>query len=614
MPFDREETLKKAEKLLRQGRLDAAIAEYTQVVAEAPEDWATRNTLGDLHVRAGQPLKAAEQFGRIAEHFMVEGFYPRAAALYKKLLKLNPADEASQLNLADISHKQGLLADAKAHLNAIASRRRARGDRAGAAEIVVRLGSIDAADFDARLAAAAMLAEMGDDDAAAARYRDIHADLVGKGRHEEALGALREAVRLNPYDQQARAALVKAAVAAGDREIARQYLDRETAGDDPPLLAALLDLHLEAGQVEEARAVLPRLLGLGDAQRHQLLEMAWSMAPANAGNAYVIAGAVVDAAADGKEFEDASTILHEFLARVPHHVPALLRLIEVCVDGGLEGAMCEAQAQLADAYLEMGQAAEARHIAEDLVAREPWERAHIERFRRALVLQKVPDPDLLIAERLSGQSPFTATDPFADVPAGDAYGADSPAPAADEATNGQDGTAGDAAPSQTGAVVEQPEAVAEEVAGPASPSPAPASFSDFHTEIERQSGADQSAQHMTLARTYLEMGMPDEALGSLEVASRSTRFRFEAASRLGRLYKDRGDVHQAVEWLERAAEAPAPTLDEGRALLYDLGILVEASGETARALAIFLELQSEAGEYRDVAQRVERLARAEAGG
>ena len=42
--------------------------------------------------------------------------------------------------------------------------------------------------------------------------------------------------------------------------------------------------------------------------------------------------------------------------------------------------------------------------------------------------------------------------------------------------------------------------------------------------------------------------------------------------------------------------------------------MVEESGDTARALAVFLELQSEAGDYRDVAERVERLARVETGG
>jgi tetratricopeptide (TPR) repeat protein len=139
-------------------------------------------------------------------------------------------------------------------------------------------------------------------------------------------------------------------------------------------------------------------------------------------------------------------------------------------------------------------------------------------------------------------------------------------------------------------------------------------FRELRSEAVRQAGPDQSAQHMTLARTYLEMGLPEQAVEPLKMASRATRFRFEAASMLGRIYRDREDVSQAIEWLERAAEAPAPSVDESRALLYDLGTLVEASGDTSRALAIFLELQSEADGYRDVDERVERLARVETGG
>src|SRR5262245_30462732 len=69
---DREDTLKKAEKLLRQGRLEPAIAEYLRVVEAEPGDWITANTLGDLYVRAGQADKAAAQYSRIAEHFFTE--------------------------------------------------------------------------------------------------------------------------------------------------------------------------------------------------------------------------------------------------------------------------------------------------------------------------------------------------------------------------------------------------------------------------------------------------------------------------------------------------------------------------------------------------------------
>ena len=62
------------------------------------------------------------------------------------------------------------------------------------------------------------------------------------------------------------------------------------------------------------------------------------------------------------------------------------------------------------------------------------------------------------------------------------------------------------------------------------------------------------------------------------------------------------------------SDAPPPGPDEGRALLYDLGDVLETVGETARALAVFLELDADAPEYRDVRDRVARLAQIETEG
>ena len=641
MATDREDTLKKAEKLLRQGRLDAAIAEYVRVADEQPGDWATANTLGDLYVRAGQQDKAAAQYARIGQHFMEEGFYPKAGAIYKKLLKLTPDDEAVQLNLAEISQRQGLLADAKAQQNAIAARRLRRGDKAGAAEIVVRLGSVDPADFDARTLAARTLAQMGEEEEAAARFGALYNDLLEKDREADALQALREAVQLNPHDQESRIILARSAVQGGDFEGARAFLDRQTAGDDPALQMALLEMDLRSGQFDEARHLLRTLVQPSE-DRQRLTELAWATAGSHPDAAFVVVEALVDAAIADSHFGDAAALLQEFAARVPNQIPALLKLVEVCVDGGLEATMHEAQAQLADAYLGVGQATEARVIAEDLVAREPWERAHIERFRRALVMLKVPDPDTLIATRLSGEAPFTAKDVFArneiapppamSVPVQPAPV--EPPPAEPPAAEPEE----IAAPSNEAAVEEEPPAAASAAASEpaeeidlnsalgnftpaAKPQPIPLSkMPSFDTAPEAEEApsarqtADQSAQHMTLARTYLEMGLADEAIGSLETASKAPRFRFEAASILGRLFKGRGEIAKAIEWFERAAEAPAPNEEESRALLYDLGTAIEESGDTARALAVFLELQSEAGDYRDVAERAERLARVETGG
>ena len=628
MALDREDTLKKADKLLRQGRLDAAIAEYVRVVEDQPRDWTTANTLGDLYVRAKQADKAVAQYARIAKHFFDDGFYPKAAALYKKILKITPDHEESQLQLADLSAKQGLLADAKAYYQAVAARRRARNDRRGVDEIVVRLGTVDPADLEARTAAARVLAENGDQKGAAAHLRALHGDLVEKGRGPEALDALRESVRLNPADAEGRGLLATAALAAGDIQAARGYLDREAAGDDPSLLRALLDIELRAGQLEAARELLRNLLTLNNGLRHDIANMGWTLLSDSLPEAaFVSIDAAVDAAVAVREFDEAASLLQEFIARGSPHVPALLKLVEVCVDGGLEATMYDAQAQLADAYLAAGQGADARTIAEDLVAREPWEGAHIDRFRRALVMLRVSEPDMVIAERLSGQSPFVATDHFStgEVMPEPSIPAPVPPPAALHGSRGPDRPSAEAEPPRVGAAKPQRHdgeidlsgalggADQSGAAGMASAASLDSVFKGLRKDAGRE-GPDQSAQHMKLARTYIEMGMIEEASASLETAARSPRQRFEAASLLGRLYKEHGDLEHAIEWFEQAAEAPAAGVDEGHALLYDLGVALEEAGETTRALAVFLELQAEATEYRDVAVRADRLTRVQAGG
>ncbi|HET7695058.1 MAG TPA: tetratricopeptide repeat protein [Vicinamibacterales bacterium] len=637
MASDRAESVKKAEKLLRQGKLDLAIAEYVRMVDEQPRDWNLRNTLGDLYVRASQLDKAVAQYLQIADHLFNEGFFSKAAALYKKILKIKPDEESVLLHLAEISAKQGLLADAKGYFVTVAGRRKARGDRAGADEITVRLGSLDPADFDARALAASTLEQNGDLPGAAALYRAMHADLVEKNRRDEATQALREAVRLNPDDVAGRAELVRAAIAANDREAAARYLDRRIAADDPSLLLPLLESELRAGRLDEGREILQRLLQIDRAGSGRIVETAWNLGPVSPDASYVCVDAVVEAEIAAGNFMDAAAILQEFVTRVPGQIAALLKLVEIAVDGGLEAIMYEAQAHLADAYLERGQGSEARVIAEDLVAREPWEGAHIDRFRRALVLLQVADPDTVIADRLSGQGPFIATDPFM---ASESFTDDLPLPpiaAPAPTTPAAEPAAAEVPEPDTSVPPPDPEPEAPAAARPSPPDvdltdmlselgtqraaapPLPSSqnleavFKDIRSAVAKQAVSSDAAEYLSLGKAYVEMGMAKEAISALRAAARAPMLRFEAASTLGRVYLKQGDVPHAIEWLERAAEAPAPDPSEACELLYELGSILEDAGETSRALAVFLELQADAPGFRDVAARAERLARVQAG-
>jgi len=473
VPIDRALTLRNAEKLIRQGKLDAGIAEYLRIVEDTPGDWNAKNTLGDLYARAGQTEKAIEQFTEIADNLSEEGSSAKAGAIFKKILKLKPDHERALLQVAEILANQKLYADARTHLNTLIELRKGKGDTRGALHAKVRLGSLDPEDYDARLEAARARVEMGDKAGALRDLKEIAAELaVDKGRQAQAIDVLREATTLNPDDEEVKeqlfdiylaggelsrarehattveqfrrvasafegqgspeealetlrsavalndadtelkAELARAFVAKGDLETAAQYLTVETAGDDPELLLTVADIRLrgEAESVDEGLSIARRLIEQDRTRRDRVAQLGWTIAEHSPEAGFKVVELAADTAVAENDWGAAAAALQEFVTRVPNHIPALMRLVEICVDGGLEATMYSAQSQLADAYIAAGAATEALFIAEDLVAREPWDNSNIERFRRALELSGEPDPDALIASRLSGESPFTSTD------------------------------------------------------------------------------------------------------------------------------------------------------------------------------------------------------------
>jgi len=661
-PFDRETALKNAEKAIKLGKVDAAIAEYVKIVEAQPRDWNTANALGDLYVRANQTVKAVQQYTRIADHLANEGFYPKAAALFKKILKIKPDDEYAVLQSGDLAAKTGKLVEAKQFFEQVMQRRQKKGDKKGVTEIAIRLGTLDPDDLEARMKAAKLAIDTGDTTTALKEYKEIAArleklekfdqalvplkaafdldksdeklrtrlfnaflgsdpaaarplaqgpadlkqvaDALEKsGNHEAALEVLGEISVADPANLEIKANLAKAHIARGEFDKAKAFLSPEIAGANPALWMMLAEMELLAGRFGEGKTALREAIKLDKAQAQAAVVLSCKLAETNQDAGYQAVDAVVEGAMAENDFAAAAVALQEFTKHVQSHIVGLMRLVEICVDGGIEATMYEAQAQLAEAYLAGGRALEARIISEDLVAREPWNKANLDRFRRALVALGEADPDAIIADRLSGESPFLAVEKM-------------------DLNEGVSFDTAEAAPAENipeGGVEIDLDALSEPASKrpplvPPPPRSLDQAFRGIRDEASRQSNEEAAAEAYRLAQTYQEMDMPDDAIKALEQAARSPRQRFDAASKLGRLYLSRKDHPHAIEWLERAAEAPAPTADAGRALLYDLAMALETVGEQSRALAVFVELESESGGYRDVAGQIERLSKVQARG
>jgi tetratricopeptide (TPR) repeat protein len=722
VPIDRAATLRNAEKLIRQGKLPDAIAEYVRLVEDQPGDWNLQNSLGDLYARAGQLDKAIAQYSQIADSLNEEGAGAKAAAVYKKILKLKPDHEHTLVQVSEILGSQGRYADARSHLNALIELRKGKGDTRGVLQARVRLGSLDPEDYDGRLSAANARIEMGDKGGALSDLKEIAGELADKGRQTEAIEVLREAAKLNPDDDEIRerlldvyfaagdftrarecattveqfrmlaaafeadgkpdealdtlcqaaqanpgdndlaAQLARAYLAKGDLAAAERYLTADTAGDDPELLLTVADIRLRGDNFEEGVAIVRQLLEKDPLRRERVAQLGWGVAEKAPDAGFRVVELAADAAMELADWPGAAAVLQEFVTRVPNHIPALMRLVEICVDGGLESTMYSAQAQLADAYIEGGHATEARFIAEDLVAREPWDKANIERFRKTLVLLGEADPDGLIAARLSGESPFLSTDLngdslFDDPPASPPAEPDedeieqllAAAAAVEESPKkaplkpiprriGEDQQfAMSANAIDLDSILGDFEAKAPERAAaddtevdlsisldtirkPDVPSPDLSQevdldgvFGSMRTQSAKRSGLDEAEKEYKRGLALRKAGDIDGCIEALEKASRAPKLRFGTSWLIARLYRDRDMMPQALEWLERASQATAPTSDESHQLLFELAEALEKVGEVARALAVCIELQADAGSYRDVDSRIDRLTRVQAG-
>jgi tetratricopeptide (TPR) repeat protein len=733
VPIDREETLRRAEKLLRQGRLDAAILEFLRVVEEQPRDFNTANLVGDLYVRAGQVDKAVAQYSRIADSLAEEGFLPKAAALYKKIIKIKPSEEQAILKSAEICLRQGLMADARSALGTLIEQRTRRGDRIGASELIVRLGDLDQSDLGARLAAARAAAALSDREGAVSRFKAVGRELLSRGEAVRASEVLAEAVELAPDDAELRSELTTMCLEAGDIDLAQAYaatgpqlkavaealsaagrtedalstleLGLEADPEDSEIRLALARSLLDHGRTDRAARVLevelehPEFLllrgevclrrGYPDEARHalanalrldpeylgHLVRLAATLCQEGIEDGYAAVELAVESACESGAWLKAADLLNGFLASVPAHLPALLRLVEVAVDGELGERVDTAQAQLADAYLALGRTSEARVIAEDLLLRHPGDERCRERLRQSLIQLGESDPDEIIAETLAvavsndalaredalgdepvsgvsmadeGAEPLSAFPgdarvsaetsgqaPFTEVPDARILTETSPASHADEdglevfamsvesevadvpgTTSEHQPYAADGGtpPLELDLTYALDDLVTMEIVSPEVPAATEAGgldavFGAFKSEMMRQTEQDGAVEQFRLGVAYEEIGMFEESAKAFLQAARSPAMRFEASLRLAQLYRSRGMRREAIEWLERGAEAPAPDVDAGRALLYELARGLEEMEENARALAVLLELEADAPGYRDVPARIQRLSR-----
>jgi pilus assembly protein FimV len=120
LAFNKNKVMEVARRYTDKGQLDKAIKEYLRVVEDDPQDVRVWLKIGDLYVKKGAKREATETYLRVAEFYSGQGFFLKAVAVYKQILKLNPRLVEVNLKLAELYRQLGLMSDSMQHFEMVA--------------------------------------------------------------------------------------------------------------------------------------------------------------------------------------------------------------------------------------------------------------------------------------------------------------------------------------------------------------------------------------------------------------------------------------------------------------------------------------------------------------
>lgn len=275
MSFDKEKLRRAAEKNLAQGKIQAAIRDYTQLAQWDPRDYNTLNTLGDLYVRVSAKNEAIKCFERIAEYYDSQGFTHKAIAMYKKIARLKPDDITISARLAPLYQTLGLIAEARAHFLSVADFYQQKGDRLPALEIWHQIADLDPGDVQTRLHLAENYVKENQLEKAVEAFTESGARLLAKKRFDEALAAFSQALSINPDYLPALRGATDAHIALGFPDEAIEKLENAQgeARAETEYYSLLGRCHLELENAEAAENAFLSLIERDPSGYKKLLDV-----------------------------------------------------------------------------------------------------------------------------------------------------------------------------------------------------------------------------------------------------------------------------------------------------------------------------------------------------
>ena len=486
----------------KKGDFARAVELLKLIVQDNPRDWQNVNRIGDLYAKLNKLKEANDQYVKVARYYADDGFYLKAIAVWKKVLRNDPSMVEGSRELGDLYARQGLVAEARQTLGQVYDEYVKKNRMREAEEVLRRLSELDPSDFKVKGLLADLYTRQGDQEKAAGEYIAIADELLKKGKPAEALQLIDKSLRSGPRFPRLLSVAANVHIVQKDYPRAIELLEeaRRATPTDREVSLKLAESYLGSRRAADARKVLEALLQRDANDQDARLQLGQVyLADGRYDEAFDQLQPVVDKLAERRQVERGASLLQQIVQRNPQHTKTLAKLVELYRAMKNDMLVAQTYGQMVEAYMATGGHDQAASILEMLVQLDPHNEQHRTKLR-------------WLKEQGGGAAP------------GSGFEVDLSQPA--------------------------PKAVA--VAG-GPPAPAPRAALELSGPLSTD---DQEfiSEHLAEGRVFRKYGLGDKAKDQFEAVLSRFPDNVEALQELADLHKEKGDTAAAALRLRVLAE------------------------------------------------------------
>jgi tetratricopeptide (TPR) repeat protein len=555
--------LESVQKYIQKGHYDKAINEYKRVLKIEPGDVSTRLRVGDLYVKSGKKEDAKKEYNEVARNLTNGGFYLKAIAVQKQILKLDPENIDIRYKLAELYTKQGLVADAIGEYNFIATYFENKGKTEDSCNIIKKMLEIDPDNVGIRLKLAEIYQRSEFFMDAVSEYEMAIERLIKDGKFEKAERIFKGLYEVNKREPRIIEGLANIYRKKGDKEQLLRYLKE--------LVNLYSELDDEIGIRMSCKSLLESFPD--DTDTLSILE------------GLSIKKEEAPSVETGIETGSLEETEEEPLISWPE--------VEIGAEEVLE---VDGNEQRAEEFVEK---------TEEVSREEP-----LASWSDMVEVEK--EPELPEDEPHEGEEKTVEeTKPI------------EPKELPEEKVSKETETAMDVAAPEV-LEIKPPEALEEEIikvpVEPVEEEPAEIhveeeyidlsaelgfeSVVEFRNGIKKQLNKEDTETHFNLGIAYMEMEMFGEAIKEFKIAMKDPGLEFDCQVRLGLNFMAMGKPQEAISFYIKGLELKGRTDDKRKGLMYELALAYESAEQKDKAMEFFKKVYEMDSGFRDVSDKL----------